>query len=121
MPIEHLAFLQTLPLIFKHADLFFSHAGARPGVPLLNQDEKDLLWTRWRQSTVEIVFEKIVIHGHTPVPEPTAIGGRINVDTGAYATGRLAAAKLTPAGLSFLSVTQQDREDIAVKAALKQG
>ena len=105
MPVEHLAFLQALPLTFEHAELFFSHAGARPGVSLVNQDEKDLLWTRWRQSAVEIVFEKILIHGHTPVPEPTVTGGRINVDTGAYATGRLAAVKITPEGVSFLTVT----------------
>lgn len=27
MPVEHLAFLQALPLTFEHAELFFSHAG----------------------------------------------------------------------------------------------
>jgi serine/threonine protein phosphatase 1 len=34
-------------------------------------------------------FEKFVVHGHTPVIEPEILPNRINLDTGAYATGRL--------------------------------
>ena len=34
-------------------------------------------------------FEKVVVHGHTPVPQPDIRTNRINLDTGAYATGRL--------------------------------
>lgn len=105
LPINHLAFLQALPLTFQHQDFFFSHAGARPGVALLNQTERDLLWTRWRHSDADVSFEKILIHGHTPVEEPTARGGRINVDTGAYATGRLSAVRITPDGIGFVTVT----------------
>jgi serine/threonine protein phosphatase 1 len=108
LPLEHLVFLQSLPLSFEFGDLFFSHAGARPGVPLLNQTERDLLWARWSQEDVGIQFEKILIHGHTPITEPVAKGGHINVDTGAYATGRLSAVRITPAGTGFLSVIQQD-------------
>jgi serine/threonine protein phosphatase 1 len=29
------------------------------------------------------------VHGHTPVLEPDVRPNRINIDTGAYATGRL--------------------------------
>jgi serine/threonine protein phosphatase 1 len=34
-------------------------------------------------------FGKFVIHGHTPVREPEIRHNRLNIDTGAYATGRL--------------------------------
>jgi len=34
-------------------------------------------------------FEKVVVHGHTPVGEPYFGRYRINLDTGAYSTGRL--------------------------------
>jgi len=34
-------------------------------------------------------FGKIVIHGHTPVREPELLPNRINIDTGAFATGIL--------------------------------
>jgi serine/threonine protein phosphatase 1 len=106
--VEHLAFLQALRLTFEHENLFFSHAGARPGVPLLNQSERDLLWIRWRRPAEALLFEKILIHGHTPIPQPSSEGGRINVDTGAYATGRLSAVKITSTGINFLSVAQEE-------------
>jgi serine/threonine protein phosphatase 1 len=44
-----------------------------------------------------------VVHGHTILDEPVAEGGRIGVDTGAYATGRLTAALIRPGGVSFVS------------------
>ena len=31
----------------------------------------------------------VVVHGHTPIYEPEIRWNRINIDTGAYATGRL--------------------------------
>jgi hypothetical protein len=34
-------------------------------------------------------FEKFVVHGHTPVRAPDVRSNRINIDTGAFATGRL--------------------------------
>ena len=39
-------------------------------------------------------FEKKVVHGHTPASQPEFRANRINLDTGAYATGRLTAAVL---------------------------
>jgi serine/threonine protein phosphatase 1 len=103
LPLDHLVFLQGLRLSYELHDFFFSHAGARPGVTLLNQKERDLLWTRWRQSQGDVIFEKVVVHGHTPVEKPEVAGCRINVDTGAYATGRLSALKITPEGVGFLT------------------
>jgi len=34
-------------------------------------------------------FEKFVVHGHTPVRTLDIRSNRINIDTGAFATGRL--------------------------------
>ena len=34
-------------------------------------------------------FGKVVVHGHTPVRKPEMRYNRINIDTGAYATGCL--------------------------------
>ena len=34
-------------------------------------------------------FGKYIVHGHTPAKEPDFRPNRINIDTGAYATGRL--------------------------------
>jgi serine/threonine protein phosphatase 1 len=43
------------------------------------------------------------VHGHTILPEPLVAGGRIGVDTGAYATGRLTAALVGAGGVEFIS------------------
>ena len=47
-------------------------------------------------------FGKFIVHGHTPVREPDIRPNRINIDTGAYATGNL--TLLTIHGSSMLAV-----------------
>jgi serine/threonine protein phosphatase 1 len=89
LPQSHRAFLINLMPSFTCGDFFFVHAGVRPGVPLPLQSEQDLLWIREDFLLCEDDFSKIVIHGHTPVLEPDVRSNRINIDTGAYATGQL--------------------------------
>jgi serine/threonine protein phosphatase 1 len=48
-------------------------------------------------------FGKIVVHGHTPTEEPELLLNRINVDTGAFMTGRLTCAVLEGEQVRFLS------------------
>jgi hypothetical protein len=48
-----------------------------------------LLWIRGEFLNSRADFGKIVVHGHTPVAEPEILPNRINIDTGAFATGRL--------------------------------
>jgi serine/threonine protein phosphatase 1 len=43
-----------------------------------------------------------VVHGHTPTAEPVVRSNRINIDTGAYATGRLTCLVLDGDKISFL-------------------
>jgi serine/threonine protein phosphatase 1 len=89
MPWTHRALLDALPLSFTVGDYFFAHAGVRPGVALEAQREEDLLWIRNDFLLCESDHGKVVVHGHTPVQEVDIRPNRINVDTGAYATGRL--------------------------------
>jgi serine/threonine protein phosphatase 1 len=89
LPDEHLKFLQSLELSFLCGDFFFVHAGVRPGIPLKEQQEADLLWIRNEFLDSKENFGKFVVHGHTPVREPDIRPNRINIDTGAYATGNL--------------------------------
>jgi serine/threonine protein phosphatase 1 len=85
----HNEFLSNLSSSFVCGDFFFVHAGVRPGVPLDQQNEKDLLTIRNDFLSSKSDFGKIVVHGHTPVPQPDVRSNRINIDTGAYATGQL--------------------------------
>ena len=89
LPPSHRRFLNDLKTSFTCGDYFFVHAGVRPGVALEKQREEDLLWIRQEFLLYEEDFGKIIVHGHTPVPQPEIRSNRINIDTGAYATGRL--------------------------------
>ena len=102
MPESHRRFLQGLPLSFTCGDFFFAHAGVRPGVALQEQSQQDLLWIREDFLLHEEDFGKIVVHGHTPAREPEIRANRINIDTGAYATGRLTCLVLEDDQMSFL-------------------
>ena len=71
-------------------DYFFVHAGIDPDVPLDKQDKNTLIWQRKRKFLEnKNVFEKIIVHGHTPQPEIEDLTNRINLDTGAFYTGTL--------------------------------
>ena len=89
LPKSHRRFLGDLKSSFTCGDFFFVHAGVRPGIPLAKQREEDLLWIRQEFLLCEEDFSKIIVHGHTPVPQPDIRPNRINIDTGAYATGNL--------------------------------
>lgn len=89
LPESHRLFLADLKSSFTCGDFFFVHAGVRPGVPLAQQQEEDLLWIRDDFLLCEDDFGKVVVHGHTPVKQPDIRPNRINIDTGAYLTGQL--------------------------------
>ena len=103
LPAEHLSFLQSLKTSYSHGKYFLCHAGVRPGVPLERQQEEDLLWIRDEFLNSKMDFGKIVVHGHTPRPEPEVLPNRINIDTGAFATGRLACVVLEEDRHRFLA------------------
>ena len=102
MPDSHRRFLQGLALSFTCGDFFFAHAGVRPGIALQEQSQHDLLWIREDFLLHEEDFGKVVVHGHTPSREPDIRPNRINIDTGAYATGRLTCLVLEGDQMSFL-------------------
>jgi serine/threonine protein phosphatase 1 len=89
LPKSHRAFLAGLKSSFSCGGFFFVHAGVKPGVPFDEQREADLLWIRDEFLFHEEKFGKVVVHGHTPVRTVDMRPNRINIDTGAYATGKL--------------------------------
>jgi len=103
MPPAHVEFLASLKLSLTIGRYFLCHAGVRPGVPLHRQFKDDLLWIRDEFLDSRSDFGKIVIHGHTPTHQPELRPNRINVDTGAFMTGRLTCAILEGTSVRFLS------------------
>ena len=82
---------------------YFSADGVRPGIPLERQSAEDLLWIRDEFLNSRTGFGKIIVHGHSPAAEPEILPNRINIDTGAYATGRLTCLVLEPGSRRFIS------------------
>jgi Calcineurin-like phosphoesterase len=103
VPKEHLRFLGSLELTVSVGDYFLCHAGVRPGIPLEQQRPEDLLWIRDEFLNSKERFGKVVVHGHSPTAEPEVLPNRINIDTGAFATGRLTCLVLEPGSRRFIS------------------
>nr|WP_085963475.1 metallophosphoesterase family protein [Bradyrhizobium sp. STM 3809] len=99
---RHMQFFRSLQTSCTFGDFFFVHAGIRPGVALTQQAEEDLLWIRGEFLDAQGEFGKIVIHGHTPTKTVEVKPNRVNIDTGAFATGRLSCLVLEENSLSLI-------------------
>jgi serine/threonine protein phosphatase 1 len=91
VPETHRHFVQDLFFSAEFGDFFFCHAGIMPGVPLEEQEPRDLIWIRDRFLNDTQLHPKVIVHGHTPSPEPQVLGNRVNVDTWACGSGVLTA------------------------------
>ncbi|HEX9593438.1 MAG TPA: metallophosphoesterase family protein [bacterium] len=91
IPDHHVAFLRSLPLIHTTPTHIFVHAGLRPGVPLDEQSEDDLLWIREAFFTAPHTRSRTIVFGHSPMVEPFHHDGMVGIDTGACYNGPLTA------------------------------
>lgn len=91
VPQSHVDFLQSLIFSVAFGDFFFCHAGIRPDVPLESQSPQDLIWIRDTFLDHPGLYPKVIVHGHTPVPEAEVMANRVNVDTLAWQSGLLSA------------------------------
>ena len=74
---------------------------------MVAQSGADLLWIRqgfldWDGEMLPEAPETIIVHGHTPEPDPVVRPNRIGVDTGAGKGGPLTCAVLDAGTLRFL-------------------
>jgi serine/threonine protein phosphatase 1 len=104
VPAAHVAFLKGLERYVAFGDYAFVHAGIDAARSLEQQTDEDLYWSRERFLASKRRFSHRVVHGHTPVERPYADERRVAVDTGAYASGVLTAARFEGADVTFLSV-----------------
>lgn len=116
LPAAHTAFFRGLKTGLEMGDYFFAHAGARPGLPLHAQSDQDLMWIREPFLSDSRPFEKVVVHGHSAGELIHVDRRRINVDTGAYATGQLTAVRLRGADQTFLYTRRQGAQIIVETA-----
>jgi len=103
LPPGHRSFLESLALSHVAGDYAFVHAGIRPGVPLAEQRENEVLWIRGAFLNARGGLGHRVVHGHTIVPAPEVHRNRIAIDTGAVRSGTLTSVVLEKDGVRFLA------------------
>jgi serine/threonine protein phosphatase 1 len=102
IPEAHIAMIDAMPVSLQIGQLLFVHAGIRPGVDMAKQTDMDMMWIREPFLSEGPGLPLFVIHGHTPVLEPTYGPQRIAIDTAACSTGHLTVLKIADANLSFV-------------------
>ncbi len=107
VPAEHVRFIMSRPLSAAFGDFFFCHAGIRPRVPLDRQQLDDLIWIRNEFLRFSGLHPKVIVHGHTITRQPDLLANRVNIDTGAFQSGRLTAIAIDGAQKRLVSVEME--------------
>jgi serine/threonine protein phosphatase 1 len=94
IPTTHLDFFRDLRIYYETDQYIFVHAGLKPGVPLEEQNEWDMLWIREEFIYSDFDFGKRVIFGHTPFQKPIVFENKIGIDTGAVYGNKLTCVEL---------------------------
>jgi serine/threonine protein phosphatase 1 len=94
LPASHIEFLRDLPILVDTPSVLFVHAGINPEHSISEQSDEDLVFIRSRFFDSAQPLPKLVVHGHTPVKEAEVSGLRLNIDTGAFHSGKLTVARL---------------------------
>ena len=97
---ELIAWLRERPLWFKSGNVCVVHAGADPARPVAEQS-RSLTWGHRDFENSPRRDGLWIVHGHTIVEAANTTAGRIAIDTGAYATGRLTAARVEVGTVTF--------------------
>ena len=108
LPNTHLAFLQSLERYVVLGDYAFVHAGVDVKHSLEQQTDANLFWIRERFLNETKPFSYRVVHGHTPTTAPFIDRRRIGVDTGAYFSNILSAARFEGDQVRFVAVSTSD-------------
>lgn len=103
LPEAHLNFYRSLLSYHIEGDYLFVHAGLRPQIDIAHQTQRDMLWIRDEFLDDREQFSHLIVHGHTPTEGIVHDDRRIGLDTGAFISGRLSAARLFGTEITFLS------------------
>ncbi|MFK7837592.1 MAG: metallophosphoesterase [Sulfitobacter sp.] len=102
LPDGLLEWLRALPLSFQTGNVCVVHAAMDPHLGLADQVSNSLLWGHNEFMSRDREDGLWVVHGHTIVKEPEIRKSRISIDTGAYHTGKLTAAAISPGQCIFI-------------------
>lgn len=97
-----LTWLQELPTHWVNGNVAVVHAGADPEIPIEDQQARTLKWGHQEFHNRDRQDGIWVVHGHNIVDEAIIKSGRIAIDTGAYATGKMTAAYIDKDKVQFI-------------------
>lgn len=113
-PDRHVEFVRSTKLYHETDDFFFVHAGLKPHLTIeenLGRHGEDVfLWERSHMKASDLAWEKPVVCGHTPHPEPVSRDRLIAIDTGCVYHMHPGLGRLT-------AVYLPEREFVTVKYA----
>lgn len=86
--------IDTLPTMHETNDFYFVHAGFPPNSNPHHTWDGTRMWIRGDFLRTDYMWDKIVVHGHSPVKEPEVKPNRINVNTRPRGKGYVTGAEL---------------------------
>jgi len=99
IPDAHADFVRNTKLYHETDDFFFVHAGLKAHLSVQENVERDdeqiFLWERGHLEASSFAWEKTVVCGHTPQPEPINREHLLNIDTGCVYHTRPGMGRLT--------------------------
>jgi len=113
LPQRHLEFYRSMRTYYLAGSYCFVHAGIRPGVPLNEQRNEDLLWIRDDFTQSQVRHDHIVVHGHSITSEVDWRENRIGIDTGAFHSGVLTCLVLEGGERRLLQTGESSRKIVS--------
>lgn len=68
IPENYISFLESLPYYYDLGDYLIVHAGLNFNAEDIFKDLNSMLWIRHMEYSAEKAGNRIIIHGHTPIP-----------------------------------------------------
>lgn len=106
----HVDFLRRTRLVYDTPDAIYVHAGLSPELTVEEnlrwETQQTFLWTRRHLDASRLAWEKTVVCGHTPSPEPVVRARLLMIDTGCVfparpGLGRLCAVRMPERAFLF--------------------
>ncbi len=105
LPLGMEDWMRGLPHHWQSGNLVTAHAGLDPRLSVEDQTDKALLWGQSKFRTHTRTDGLWVVHGHWVEQAAAVKQQRIAIDTGAWRTGRLTAARIDEKGIRFIKVS----------------
>jgi serine/threonine protein phosphatase 1 len=113
---KYLDFVRAMPLYHKVGKWVFVHAGIDPTIPLEEQSEHNLLWSRSFLKVTTFADDMRVVHGHTPYGNLNyrQFGNQFNLDSGCVFNNWLTAMIIDTETDEFEFIIEHNRDMMSI-------